>query len=120
MNPLRYAIDITRRVYLEGEGINFLGADLWPLGLNRGPHVIGSLLDVQAPHAMTTVTRPHHHRPESMTAIAATMILLAGCTVGPDFVRPTPQVPAHWSPAQATTEQAGLECVVARNSMIPA
>jgi len=33
MNPLRYAIDITRRVYLEGEGINFLGADLWPLGL---------------------------------------------------------------------------------------
>jgi ABC-2 type transport system permease protein len=33
MNPLRYAIDITRRVYLEGAGLNLLVADLWPLGL---------------------------------------------------------------------------------------
>jgi len=33
INPLRYAIDITRRVYLEGAGIHLLVADLWPLGL---------------------------------------------------------------------------------------
>src|SRR5208282_5610969 len=33
INPLRYAIDITRRVYLEGAGINLLVPDLWPLGL---------------------------------------------------------------------------------------
>jgi len=33
INPLRYAIDITRRVYLEGEGLNLLTADLWPLAL---------------------------------------------------------------------------------------
>jgi ABC-2 type transport system permease protein len=33
INPLSYAIDITRRVYLEGAGLNLLTADLWPLGL---------------------------------------------------------------------------------------
>jgi ABC-2 type transport system permease protein len=33
INPLRYAIDITRRVYLEGAGLNLLVSDLWPLGL---------------------------------------------------------------------------------------
>ncbi len=33
INPLRYAIDITRRVYLEGAGLELLGSDLWPLAL---------------------------------------------------------------------------------------
>jgi ABC-2 type transport system permease protein len=33
INPLRYAIDITRRVYLEGAGLDLLLADLWPLAL---------------------------------------------------------------------------------------
>jgi ABC-2 type transport system permease protein len=33
VNPLRYAIDITRRVYLEGSGLNLLVSDLWPLAL---------------------------------------------------------------------------------------
>jgi ABC-2 type transport system permease protein len=33
INPLRYAIDITRRVYLEGAGIHLLVSDLWPLAL---------------------------------------------------------------------------------------
>jgi len=33
INPLRYAIDITRRVYLEGSGLNLLVSDLWPLAL---------------------------------------------------------------------------------------
>jgi ABC-2 type transport system permease protein len=33
INPLRYAIDITRRVYLEGAGLDLLGSDLWPLAL---------------------------------------------------------------------------------------
>jgi ABC-2 type transport system permease protein len=33
INPLRYAIDITRRVYLEGAGLGLLTPDLWPLGL---------------------------------------------------------------------------------------
>jgi ABC-2 type transport system permease protein len=33
LNPLRYAIDITRRVYLEGTGLDLLGSDLWPLAL---------------------------------------------------------------------------------------
>jgi ABC-2 type transport system permease protein len=33
INPLRYAIDITRRVYLEGVGLDLLWSDLWPLAL---------------------------------------------------------------------------------------
>jgi len=33
INPLSYAIDITRRVYLEGAGLDLLIADLWPLAL---------------------------------------------------------------------------------------
>jgi len=33
INPLRYAIDITRRVYLEGSGLDLLVSDLWPLAL---------------------------------------------------------------------------------------
>ncbi len=33
INPLRYAIDITRRVYLEGAGLDLLVSDLWPLAL---------------------------------------------------------------------------------------
>jgi len=33
INPLRYAIDITRRVYLEGAGLDLLISDLWPLAV---------------------------------------------------------------------------------------
>jgi ABC-2 type transport system permease protein len=33
INPLRYAIDIARRVYLEGVGLPLLVHDLWPLAL---------------------------------------------------------------------------------------
>jgi ABC-2 type transport system permease protein len=33
INPLRYMIDISRRVYLEGVGIDRLTSDLWPLAL---------------------------------------------------------------------------------------
>jgi pyoluteorin transport system permease protein len=33
VNPLRYAIDIARRVYLEGAGLPLLVNDLWPLAL---------------------------------------------------------------------------------------
>jgi ABC-2 type transport system permease protein len=31
INPLSYAIDLARRVYLEGVGLNVLTGDLWPL-----------------------------------------------------------------------------------------
>jgi len=33
VNPLRYAIDIARRVYLEGAGFDVLMPDLWPLAV---------------------------------------------------------------------------------------
>jgi ABC-2 type transport system permease protein len=32
-NPLRYAIDLAERVYLEGSGLELLVPDLWPLAL---------------------------------------------------------------------------------------
>jgi len=33
VNPLRYAIEIAHRVYLEGAGLGALGPDLWPMAL---------------------------------------------------------------------------------------
>lgn len=33
VNPLRYAISLTHRVYLEGTGLTYLFSDLWPLAL---------------------------------------------------------------------------------------
>jgi ABC-2 type transport system permease protein len=33
INPLRYAIDIVHRVYLEGAGLDRLMPDLWPLAV---------------------------------------------------------------------------------------
>ena len=33
INPLRYAIDMTHRVYLEGAGLGLLLPDLWPLAV---------------------------------------------------------------------------------------
>jgi ABC-2 type transport system permease protein len=33
INPLKYAIDIARRVYLEGAGLSLLVPDLWPLAV---------------------------------------------------------------------------------------
>jgi ABC-2 type transport system permease protein len=42
LNPLRYAIDITRRVYLEGAGLNLLVPDLWPLALLAVMTLVGA------------------------------------------------------------------------------
>ena len=33
INPLRYMIDISRRVYLEGIGVGSADIDLWPLAV---------------------------------------------------------------------------------------
>ena len=33
VNPLRYAIEITQRVYLEGAALGQLAPDLWPLAV---------------------------------------------------------------------------------------
>jgi NodT family efflux transporter outer membrane factor (OMF) lipoprotein len=45
---------------------------------------------------MTTI-RFHRHSTLPRAAAIVLAALLAGCTVGPDFVRPTAQVPPHWS-----------------------
>jgi ABC-2 type transport system permease protein len=41
INPLRYAIDITQRVYLEGAGLDRLGQDLIPLTLISAVTLVG-------------------------------------------------------------------------------
>src|SRR5690606_39188235 len=42
---------------------------------------------------------------KSAAVIAAAM--LAGCTVGPDYARPTMELPGAWSPAPETVTAAG-------------
>jgi ABC-2 type transport system permease protein len=41
INPLRYAIDITQRVYLEGVGLDHLGQDLIPLTIISAVTLVG-------------------------------------------------------------------------------
>jgi ABC-2 type transport system permease protein len=41
-NPLRYAIDIARRVYLEAAPLSLLVGDLWPLGLMAVVTLLGA------------------------------------------------------------------------------
>ena len=42
INPLRYAIDLAHRVYLEGVGLDRLGADLWPLAAIAAVSLVGA------------------------------------------------------------------------------
>ena len=46
INPLRYAIDIAHRVYLEGVGLDRLAPDLWPLAGDRRRQPDRGVLDV--------------------------------------------------------------------------
>ena len=71
INPLRYAIDIGRRVYLEGAGLAEISSDLWPLAVisvvarfvqyiptcrdQRG-HAAGGVLDVPQSAGVTGQT----------------------------------------------------------------
>jgi multidrug efflux system outer membrane protein len=57
---------------------------------------------------MSTMRRSHHRNPVPAVCAAALSALVTGCAVGPKFVRPTPQAPAHWS-AQATSLPAAAE-----------
>lgn len=52
---------------------------------------------------MTTMISIRNRIWAAAVTAAVLATLPAACTVGPNFVRPTPQVPAHWS-AQATAQ----------------
>jgi NodT family efflux transporter outer membrane factor (OMF) lipoprotein len=54
--------------------------------------------------------RPHSVSPSCLLGAAALSMLCAACAVGPDFVRPTPQAPAHWS-ARAMSAPADVQPV---------
>jgi outer membrane protein, multidrug efflux system len=69
-----------------------------------------------------TVMRRGQHRVSLSCApcVAGLLTLCAGCTVGPQFVQPTPQAPTHWSaqamaspnapqPVSAVTEQSAQQ-----------
>jgi outer membrane protein, multidrug efflux system len=64
--------------------------------------------------------RQHRVSRSCLPWLAGVLTLCAGCTVGPHFVQPTPEVPAHWSaqamsspsgsqPVSAATEQSALQ-----------
>lgn len=73
-------------------------------------------MDVQPPHAVIAMNRTHRIAPPTVAGITA--LLLASCTVGPDFVRPTPAVPAHWS-ERATAPPAAQDQQPASQTTIP-
>src|SRR5690606_26494815 len=45
-----------------------------------------------------------HHRATSYAALALVLVLVAGCTVGPDFARPAPQAPDDWTSWRSADE----------------
>jgi multidrug efflux system outer membrane protein len=55
---------------------------------------------------MHTHLRPRVPARALRLALAAAL-LGSGCSVGPDFVRPDAQTPAHWTPSDAGTQPAG-------------
>ena len=46
INPLRYAIDMAHRVYLEGAGLQLLWPELWPLALIAAVTLSACVVDV--------------------------------------------------------------------------
>ena len=48
INPLRYAIDMAHRVYLEGVGLRLLFPELWPLAIIAAVTLSASFLDVSS------------------------------------------------------------------------
>ena len=68
---------------------------------------------------MITMRSGQHCVPVSCVLCAAALsALFAGCAVGPNFVQPTPQVPAHWS-ARAISAPAAAQPLPAEQSAPP-
>jgi len=95
INPLRYAIDITRRVYLEGTGLEMLISDLWPLALMAsltltappGCSVTDAMTAVSTRTAMPET--PAEHRLDGGAFLACTVgRLRAAQTQTPSIGRP--------------------------------
>ena len=103
INPLRYAIDIAHRVYLEGVGFGLLIPRIVAAGRDRLGHVSRRVLDVSPParvSAVETILTTHEKEPRSYEmnsqcqkfnkAGAVLLLCAAGCAVGPDYQRPDP------------------------------
>jgi NodT family efflux transporter outer membrane factor (OMF) lipoprotein len=75
---------------------------------------------------MTDMTRKHARAPNFAKACGRSAhlpavllpVVLAGCTVGPNFVRPTPETPAHWS-SQATAPNIPRQLPPASRAVTP-
>ena len=52
--------------------------------------------------------------PSKALATAALALVLGGCTVGPNFVKPKPHVPAHWSPTALRNGREGRSRISTR------
>ncbi len=73
--------------------------DLGPLavGADRCVDAVGGVVDVRNPHAVTPMNSSRHLIRGARSCVLALVVVHAACTVGPNFVRPSAQTPAHWS-----------------------
>ncbi len=62
----------------------------------------------------TRMPRTASSRPARALAAAALALSLGGCTVGPNFVKPKPHVPAHWSATALRNGREGRSRISAR------
>ena len=105
INPLRYAIDIAHRVYLEGVGLGLLVPELWPLAVIALVTLSRRVLDVSPSTRLARGSIIDEKELEVMymnliqkwnKAGAVLLLCAAGCAVGPDYERPDLAAPAAW------------------------
>ena len=73
INPLRYAIDIAHRVYLEGAGLDRLLPDLWPLAVIAAVTLSRGGVDVPPPARVRSAMRAHRSASPGLVALLAAL-----------------------------------------------
>jgi outer membrane protein, multidrug efflux system len=68
------------------------------------------MLQGQKPHGMSLIVSPSRRASTVLCSVSA-VILLAGCTVGPNYKRPVAQVPAKWDLAEPWREGAPKDSI---------
>lgn len=105
VHPLRFGIDMVRRVYLEGAVFSDIAFNFVPLllvtavTLRLPPGSSAAELPDELDSSMSTPRPPRRHRsPVLHVLLPCTLAAaLAGCTVGLDYQRPSAAAPADWT-----------------------
>src|SRR5262249_45976622 len=110
INPLRYAIDMAHRVYLEGVGLRLLFPELWPLAIMAVVTLSVASWMFRHRLAVTKNENRQDKKEREMNnaklihrfrlAAVGLIFLAAGCAVGPNYQKPELPVPADWQEAQ--------------------